>query len=320
MNLRNKISNLLFPIFGVIILLGCEDLIYNKILDCDQGVYIKFYSATACDVDSLYPSEINNLHIYMFDANNKYTSVHTINNVVISKDYEFLIPIQKHGEYSFIAWSGINDYYILQNLQVGKTSKDELLLQLKRTGNIAVNIKGTSLFVGNSSSITLPDPESVKAPYYEHIAINMQEYTNHIEIRVEGLDTPQDYEVDLSIRNGDYSVKGDLLSNGDILHYPAEYYYENNTLSAKFTLLKMEIGKEDLLIVRSKDGKKVLFEKDFLTSLLSFRNPNIDMDCNNDTIIRFVIQKGTESSYYTVEVWVNDWLIRSYETGAGGTF
>lgn len=315
MNLRNKIIGVLLSISGIFALGSCEDLIFDEMKDCHQGVYVKFYSKTPCDVDSLYPVEINNLNIYIFDANDRYVSTSTINDVTISKDFQFLIPIQTHGKYSFVAWSGIRDHYTLENLQVGETSKDELLLQLKRIENIAENIKGSTLFTGISPYVFLPDPETVKAPFYEYTAINMREYTNRIEVKIEGVEDPQDYEVDIAMRNGDYSAKGDILLNGDILHYPAEYDYADNILSAKFTMLKLETGYNDWLTIKNKNSEETFYQGDFLGTLL-LQNPDVNLSCDNDFVIRFVIED--RGSYYSVEIWVNDWLVHSYETEVSG--
>ena len=173
MNVRGKIIGILLIVSGAFMLGGCEAVIFEDMLDCPQGVYIKFYSKTPCDADSLYPADIKNLHVYVFDANDKYVNVYTADDVTLSKDYEFLVPIYPHGKYSFVAWSGIDNHYTLQNLQAGITTKDALLLQLKRTAEQTENIQGTSLYTGTSPYVFLPDPEEVQGAFYEHTAIQM---------------------------------------------------------------------------------------------------------------------------------------------------
>ncbi len=316
MNLRRKIIGLLLIVSGTLMLGGCDAVIFEDILDCPQGVYIKFYSKTPCDVDSLYPADIKNLHVYVFDTNDKYVNVYTADNVTISKDYEFLIPIYPHGKYSFVAWSGIDSHYLLKDLQTGVTTKDDLLLQLKRASAVAENIKGTTLYAGTSEYVFLPDPEDIQAAYYEHTAINMREYTNRVEVIVEGFSKPEDYEVDIAMRNGDYAVKGNILLGMEMLHYPPEYTYTDNKLSAKFTLLKLETGYDDWLTIKTKDGKKIFYQEDFLGTLL-LQNPDVNLSCDNDFVIKFKVEEDN-GSYYVVEVWVNNWLIHTYKTGVEG--
>ena len=312
MNVRGKIIGILLIVSGTFMLGGCEAVIFEDMLDCPQGVYIKFYSKTPCDADSLYPADIKNLHVYVFDANDKYVNVYTADDVTLSKDYEFLVPIYPHGKYSFVAWSGIDSHYTLQNLQAGVTTKDALLLQLKRTAEQAENIKGTTLYAGTSPYVFLPDPEVVQAAFYEHTAIQMTEYSNRVEVIVEGFEQPQDYVVDIAMRNGDYAVKGNMLLQGDMLHYPPEYSYADKTLSAKFTLLKLETGYDDWLTIKTNDGETIFYQQDFLGTLL-LQNPDVNLSCDHDFVIRFKVKENNET-YVVTEVWVNDWLIHSYDT------
>ena len=312
MNVRGKIIGILLIVSGTFMLGSCDAVIFEDMLDCPQGVYIKFYSKTPCDADSLYPADIKNLHVYVFDANDKYVNVYTADNVILSKDYEFLVPIYPHGKYSFVAWSGIDSHYTLQNLQAGVTTKDALLLQLKRTAEQTENIKGTTLYAGASPYVFLPDPEEVQAAFYERTAILMTEYTNRVEVIVEGFEQPQDYVVDIAMRNGDYAVKGNMLLQGDMLHYPPEYSYADKTLSAKFTLLKLETGYDDWLTIKTNDGETIFYQQDFLGTLL-LQNPDVNLSCNHDFVIRFKVKENNET-YVVTEVWVNDWLIHSYDT------
>ncbi|OJV32543.1 MAG: hypothetical protein BGO33_02820 [Bacteroidia bacterium 43-41] len=317
MNLRGKIIGILLIVSGTFMLGGgCDSVIYEDMLDCPQGVYLKFYSKTPCDADSLYPANIKNLHIYVFDANDKYVNVYTADNVTLSKNYEFLVPIYPHGKYSFVAWSGIDSHYTLQSLQAGVATKDDLLLQLKRTADLTENIKGTTLCAGTSPYVFLPDPEEIQGAFYEHTAINMTEYTNRVEVIVEGFSQPEDYVVDIAMRNGDYAVKGNMLLDKEMLHYPPEYTYIENKLSAKFTMLKLETGYDDWLKIKTKDGKTIFYQEDFLGTLL-LQNPDVNLSCEHDFVIRFKVEED-HGSYYTVGIWINGWRIHSYNTGVEG--
>lgn len=316
MNLRGKIIGILLIVSGTFMLGGgCDSVIYEDMLECPQGVYLKFYSKSPCDADSLYPAGIKNLQIYLFDANDKYVNMYTADNVTLSKSYEFLVPIYPHGKYSFVAWSGIDSHYTLQNLQAGVTTKDALLLQLKRTADLAENIKGAALYAGTSPSVSLPDPKEVLGAFYEHTAINMAEYTNRVEVIVEGFSKPEDNEVGVAMRNGDYAVKGNILSGKEMLHYPPEYTYTDNTLSAKFTMLKLETGYDDQLEIKTKDGKTIFYQGGFLTLLV--QNPDVNLSCDHDFVIRFKVEED-HGSYYTVGIWVNGWRIHTYNTGVEG--
>ncbi len=310
-NLHSGIVATFVSIIGVFLWGGgCDSMIYDEMLDCPQGVYLKFYAKTPCDVDTLYPADIKKVNVYVFDSENKFVAEYEASNVTLSSDYEFLVPIYPHGTYSFIAWAGINEHYGLQNLKQGSTTKEELLLSLKQTAGIAENLNGTSLYVGNSVDVTLPDPEIVRGAYYAHIPLGMTRYTNHIEVIVEGIAIPQNYHVEINMRNGDYAMNGNMLPAGELLQYPAEYTYGDRVLSAEFTTLKLESGFDDRIILMGKENK-ILYDEELLATLL-LQVPDVNLNCDHDFVIRF---KVVEETYAVTEVWVNNWLIHSYDTG-----
>ena len=311
-NLRSRIVAILLFITGTFFLGGgCDSVIYDDMLDCPQGVYLRFYTKTPCDADTLYPADIRTLNVFVFDEEDRFVAAYTEENVTLSGSYEMLIPIYPHGKYSFIAWAGIDSHYGLQNLQQRVTKKEDLLLQLKQTAGVAENLKGTALYTGSSENVFLPDPESVLGAYYEHTAIRLTQNTNQIEVIVEGMQQPEDFSVEISMRNGDYAVNGNILLNGLPMRYPPEYSYGDTLLSARFTTLKLETGYDDWITLKGKENE-VLYKEDMLGTLL-LQNPDVNLSCDHDFVIRFKVKENNDT-YVVTEVWVNDWLIHSYDT------
>lgn len=310
--LYNRIAAALLLITGIMMTgNGCDALIYEDMLDCPQGVYLKFYTKTPCDTDTLYPADISNLNVFVFDENDRFVADYTEENVTLSSGYEMLIPIYPHGKYSFVAWANVDNHYEMKNLQQGTTTKENLLLQLKQSAGMAVDLKGETLYAGTSDYVFLPDPESVLGAFYEHTSIRLTQYVNRIDVIVEGFAVPQDYKVEITMRNGDYAVNGDILLNGDAMQYPPEYSYGDSTLTAKFNTLKLETGYDDWLTLKGKEDE-VLYHEDLLGTLL-LQNPDVNLSCDHDFVIKFKV-KENDDTYVVTEVWVNDWLIHSYDT------
>ena len=310
--LYNRIAAALLLITGIMMTgNGCDALIYEDMLDCPQGVYLKFYTKTPCDTDTIYPADISNLNVFVFDENDRFVADYTEENVTLSSGYEMLIPIYPHGKYSFVAWANVDNHYEMKNLQQGTTTKENLLLQLKQSAGMAVDLKGETLYAGTSDYVFLPDPESVLGAFYEHTSIRLTQYVNRIDVIVEGFAVPQDYKVEITMRNGDYAVNGDILLNGDAMQYPPEYSYGDSTLTAKFNTLKLETGYDDWLTLKGKEDE-VLYHEDLLGTLL-LQNPDVNLSCDHDFVIRFKV-KENDDTYVVTEVWVNDWLIHSYDT------
>lgn len=311
-NLYNRIAAALLLINGIMMTgSGCDALIYEDMLDCPQGVYLRFYTKTPCNTDTIYPVDIKNLNVFVFDENEKFVAEYTEDNVTLSSNYEMLIPIYPHGQYSFVAWAGIDSHYTRQNLQQKVTTKEDLLLQLKQSAGLAENLKGESLYTGTSNNVFLPDPESVLGAYYEHTSIRLAQYVSRIEVIVEGMQYPEDFKVEINMRNGDYSINGDILRNADAMQYPPEYSYGDSILTAKFTTLKLETGHDGWLTIKWKENK-VLYHEDLLGTLL-LQNPDVNLSCDHDFVIRFKVKENNDT-YVVTEVWVNDWLIHTYNT------
>ena len=308
----NRIAAALLLITGIMMTgIGCDAIIYEDMLDCPQGVYLKFYTKTPCDTDTIYPADIKNLNIFVFDEIDRFVAEFTEENVTLSSGYEMLIPIYPHGKYSFIAWANVDNHYEMTNLQQGTTTKENLLLQLKQSAGMAVDLKGETLYTGTSDYVFLPDPESVLGAFYEHTSIRLTQYVNRIDVIVEGFAVPQDYQVEITLRNGDYAVNGDILLNGDAMPYPPEYSYGDSTLTAKFNTLKLETGNDDWLTLKWNE-EKVLYHEDLLGTLL-LQNPDVNLSCDHDFVIKFKVKENNDT-YVVTEVWVNDWLIHSYDT------
>ena len=311
-NLQKRIVAALLLVTGTMLMNGgCDAVIFDEMLDCPQGVYLKFYSKTPCDTDTIYPADISNLNVFVFGENDRFVAQYTEENVTLSSNYEMLIPIYPHGKYSFVAWANVDNHYEMANLQQGTTTKEDLLLQLKQSAGMAVDLKGATLYAGTSDHVFLPDPESVLGAFYEHTSIRLTQYVNRIDVIVEGFAVPQDYQVEIAMRNGDYAVNGDILLNGDVMQYPPEYSYGDSTLTAKFNTLKLETGYDDWLTLKWNE-EKVLYHEDLLGTLL-LQNPDVNLSCDHDFVIKFRVKEHNDT-YVVTEVWVNDWLIHSYDT------
>ena len=311
-NLQKRIVAALLLVTGTMLMNGgCDAVIFDEMLDCPQGVYLKFYSKTPCDTDTIYPADISNLNVFVFGENDRFVAQYTEENVSLSSNYEMLIPIYPHGKYSFVAWANVDNHYEMANLQQGTSTKEDLLLQLKQSAGMAVDLKGATLYAGTSDHVFLPDPESVLGAFYEHTSIRLTQYVNRIDVIVEGFAVPQDYQVEIAMRNGDYAVNGDILLNGDVMQYPPEYSYGDSTLTAKFNTLKLETGNDDWLTLKWNE-EKVLYHEDLLGTLL-LQNPDVNLSCDHDFVIKFRVKEHNDT-YVVTEVWVNDWLIHSYDT------
>ena len=325
MNFKSKI---LIALFALGTILGsCDSLIYDDFKDCPQGVYVKFYSMTPCEVDSTFIGNVSSLTVFAFDENGRLVASVSEKNVVLSKDFEVLVPVSD-GNYSFVAWTGIDDKFTTSEFSRGVTTKKDVLLRIRSTNSAATQIANTHIWHGESPVVFLPDPD-LYGTVYKHTAVNLKELTNRVKVVVEFEPsvtksvTPKDLAVAVSSANGTVLIDATMPLNSPILNFaPLNTTYTTNSVTWDFALLNLMTGYHNKLTITYPEAKQNVFDGDLLASILL--NPiegGINLDCENDFTVRFVVkdycaQCQTET-HFICAVYVNDWMVHSYSTELG---
>ncbi len=326
MNLRNKILITLFAL-GTIFW-GCDSLIYDDLADCPQGVYVKFYSMTPCESDSTFIGSVASLTLFAFDENDKLVTSVTKENVTLSRDYEVLMPVSD-GNYSFVAWTGIDGNFTKGTFTDGTTTKKDLMLTLKSASGVAANLEGTNVWQGESPVVFLPDPAEY-ASFYAYTAVRLREVTNRVELIVEfDKATMKDYDMDelnveVSSGNGKMRIDGTMPLKQDVLVYPsAAPIFNDNVATWHYNLLDLTTGYDNKLHIyytgNEAEGETV-FNGDLIAMiLLAAQNGQANLDCDNDFTVKVVIKDYCVEcwTHFSCSIYVNDWLVHSYSTQLG---
>jgi hypothetical protein len=288
--------------------------IYDDRSDCPQGIHARFYSRTTCSTDTLYPEAISNLHLYVFDADGRLVSDATERGVSLTPHYERTVEAAD-GVYTVVAWSGVDveGLEVATPLSQGTTRKEDLLFRLKQNGTRAASLAGKQLYYGESKPVYLPDPADYGS-VFRTVHINMLEQTNRINVSVEGLPHAASYEIAVETRLNGISFDGKPAS-GVSMEYPSgEVTTTDGVLRSSFTTLTMATGMQTQLVVRDKNTTQELYRGDLLGTLL-LKNPAVNLECDHDFDIRFTTaDKCGCGEYMITEIWVNNWLVHSYDT------
>ena len=310
MNLQYKIWMAIFALGAI--LGSCDSLIYDDLKDCPQGVYVKFYSMTPCGVDSLYPAGIRNLNVYAFNENDILVAQQQVSNVTLSSQYKMLIPLIGKGAFTFIGWANVDNSYQFWDVKEGVTTKRDLLLKLNQTADLT----DKKLYMGEGQAVSLPDPAEMGS-YYGYSAVNLLEITNRIKVILQGVPHASDFSAEIVSRNGSYQLNGAMPLNSDLINYPSHESVDaaDTILTANFTTLKLQTGYDSELVLKSKTIGNELYHGDLLGTLL-LRNPQVNLECDHDFVIKFVYTDKCHCGTHVVtDIFVNDWLVHSYETG-----
>lgn len=325
-NLKIKLLmslSILGVIFG-----GCDSLIYDNLEDCPQGVYVKFYSMTPCETDSTFIGDVTALSVFAFDENDKLVITHQQQNASLTRDFEVLMPVS-NGNYTFVAWAGVNDNFTVESFTPGTTTKQDVMMTLKMNDSKAVQLGNHKVWQGESRTVNMPDP-AVTGALYKHTAVNLREVTNRVKLIVEFDRTtmkeklPKDLRVKVSSANNSMHIDGATKRNGAPIEYPAQDVVITDDVGEwNYSLLDLVTGmSNNLKITLEEEGdnsgeEKIVFDGDLIASiLLRAVDKGVSLDCENDFEVRFEIKDYCVEcwTHFSCNIYVNDWLVHSYST------
>lgn len=309
MNFRNNFIFILSLVVFVILFGGC---IKDDYADCSQGIRVTFYSRTPCQAEATYPEQIKDISLFVFDKDEVLVSYKQLNVAKLQSNFSQVIETES-GMHSVVAWAGLTpELYDIVNPEIGVTQKQTLLFRLKRIAQIGLSIDNTRVYCGESAFVYVADAED-EGSVYQDVSVNMQEVTNRLDVTVEGLPNVQDYEVTIESNNGAMNVDGSLAKD-DLITHTSMLTDESGVLRARFTLLKLAVGYNHTIVIRDKLHDKELYRASLLGTLL-LKNPSVNLDCDHDFLIQFTTKDQCDCGTYTImEIWVNNWLVHSYET------
>ena len=323
MNLRNKIWMAIFALGAI--LGSCDSLIYEDLKDCPQGVYVKFYSMTPCASDSTFIGSVPSLTVFAFDENNKLVTSYSQKNVDLSRNFEVLMPVS-NGNYTFVAWAGVDDKFTVSAFTNGKTTKKDVMLALKSADGVASNLSGTHVWQGESPVVHLPDPAEY-ASYYEHTAVNLHEVTKRLKVIVEfdkatmKYYDPEKLHVTVSSTDGTLLIDGTMPLNQNALVYPfSSSVIEDNIGTWNYNLLDLKTGYDNKLNIYYTGNKpegETVFNGDLIAMiLLAAQDGKVNLDCDNDYTVKVLIKDYCVEcwTHFSCSIYVNDWLVHSYST------
>lgn len=304
---------------------GCDSLIYDDLKDCPQGVYVKFYSKTPCVDDSLFIGSVSSLTVFAFDQEGKLSTTVQQQDVTLDRDYEMLVPVSD-GNYSFIAWTGINDKFKKNTFTPGITTKEDVMMTINSTNNIATTLTSTErIWHGESPVVFLPNPEEYGS-LYKHTAVNLRELTNRVKIIVEFDNVtmktydPTKLNVAVSSANGTVRINGTMPMNTPVLTYPSiETKLDGNRAEWNYAMLDLVTGYSNKLNITYTGNNKeeTVFDGDLIASiLLRAVDKGVNLDCENDFTVKFLIKDYCAEcwTHFSCAIYVNNWLVHSYST------
>ncbi len=308
---------------GIATLSSCKKWIYDDWTDCPTGVDVYFYNQTPCADDSTYLGDVDDVRVLAFDANGVLAGKAVRKTGKLDKGYFIRMPLPE-GVYTLYSWVGIDAHlFDIMPLEIGKTIYREVMLRLKtKVKNHAVGLDGHCLWQGRSESVTVPSAQE-KGEIYIPTAVNLLEQTNRIRVEIKldpsimGVAKPQDFEVGMAAANGVIRINGDIVRNEPQLTYLVNHHIPNDSMMvAEFTTLKLQTGQKMVLTLKNKKTGEIFYDnRDLIGALLFYTDGGINLMCQHDFVVRFVVKDKCEGcgTYVCASIQIGDWGIHSFD-------
>jgi hypothetical protein len=307
-----------FHFLTAFVLLNVAGCVYDNWNDCSQGINVRFFSKSPCDIAETYP-EFTQVRMFVFDMDGNVVMSRYANENEITEHHTGNLPIG-NGLYTVAVWGGINSEGIPGLIDSEGATKEDIFIRIPETTPM---LDGVRIYYGESRPVFLPDPTEYGS-IFEQVDVNVQEVTNRITVQVEGLSRRNDNDFAVAIQSeiGAMNMSGTVERGGNprteyapTLH---EWEYDRSlgfdVLNASFTTLPLVSGYNTVLVINDMVSGAELYRGDLLGTLL-LKNPTVNLACDRDFTIRFTAADQCDCGIYAItEIWVNNWLVHSYGT------
>lgn len=300
------------------VMAGC---VLDNADECPSGTRVSLFAQTACQTAPTWP-EVSVVRFFAFGQDGTLAATVDDWGAVLSPSYR--LPLQlAPGTYTLLVWArlGVGGYDVVEPV-IGKTTREDLILRLRYTSGKLEGVNGLRLWAGQADNVVVADHRTTD------VAINMHEETNRVTVEVDGFSRPDDLGIEIVTRTSGmkYSIS---VEQGDALGLDGLRTRVANEVIDLFTMLQLNLPamtdpevRADLpalgessrtLVITDNDDGEQLFHGDLIDEIIA-KNPNVNTACTHDFAIRFAFGELPDGTHIIIGIWVNDWLIHSYDS------
>ena len=349
MNLPNKLTGVFFTLGLGFLLSGCESMFHDDLDNCPQAVYVKLYNTT-CKADSIGLNTQSNVHLLAFDEDNKLAASAELKDIDLGNKQkgftEVRLPIKSDTPdqdrvYNIYAWTGVNGKFSAE-AKIGD-KKDQVFASLRSGAESQyVNLGSDRVYFGQAGrSVVLKNPAK-NGSQEDHIAVPVGELTYRLNVSVVldksmlgRVNPPSIREFGLQINsgNGTYNYDGTHAINSAINGYQPNgpVVYNDTALVAKYTVMDLQTGLgSQVRISHSKNGQTrdvempIDIQHDLIAAILAYASKpenkfSFNLNCEHDIDLKFLIKDKCDGcgQYMCTGVFINDWLVHTFDTELG---
>ncbi len=310
-------------------LLLCTSCIKDG-MDKDCGAYIRFVYNYNLEYTDLFHKQATRIHLYVFDKNGVYVTELKETPGQFAPDYLMPLPESLRGShYTLIAWSGLYDESYEKNLLTpGVSTLEELEIRASnlqtRAAKGCIDRQLHPLWHGKNQEM---------APQFTNdiTTVSLLKNTNHFRIVMQSLDNAvmrtEDYDIRILSPNGRYNHANELQGNDEEEQIAYSPYYTANDEEAgaiaEMNTLRLLTDKDNRLVITHRTTGNTILDiplNRYLNALRLQQYAHMPLQeyldrADKHSIVFFFKGMDHNGHYLSVDVQINDWLMREQEVG-----
>lgn len=212
-------------------LCGCHNPVLDYEGDCEVNYHLNFVYDMNLDWADAFPTLVNNVNLYAFDAEGKFIKEYTLTDeTVFTPGYSMTLDYEP-GNYTFVAWAALetgtdlSESFIFPDLIPEQSTIEDLICTIRTKTDSEYPFYSDSrlpfLYQGNLS-VTLPESDD-KADYY--YTIHLTKDTNHVRATVQkanGDITAEELNFNLTASDRQMAWNNNLIGSEKVAYLPWE--------------------------------------------------------------------------------------------------
>lgn len=306
--------------------------IYEDLEECPQPYSVCFRYDYNMEFANLFADEVDNLSVYVFNADGKYLRTFSDRGEALRKPgYRLPLPLEA-GNYRFVTWAGLegNDF-VPTTLQPGVSSPDDLVVALRHDGGeVPSDSPLTPLWQAKAENIVVPEPGEVRTD-----TLGLVKDTKTIRVILQRRDGAPIHAADYGFRiecprgNGRLAYDNTLLDEEMLIYRP---YSQTETaatadtvahVTADMSVSRLLVDNAMRLFVSKADGGSTLVDIPLIGYLLLTQMEQDKRIKSNQeyldrqdfyTITLFLDGEPGEVHWFDGLIIINGWALRPGST------
>lgn len=318
--MKRIFSHILMLIAIVCITAAC--CIREDLSECNSELILRFRYTLNTQNQNLFETNVSNVNVYLFDADNKYIGLYKSSKAMSNQD---LMRIElPEGKYSAVVLGANYNTYkvgeidntsnsIATELIKGETDINnfrlELLTQASSDGYLYPSSKPDHIYMGSVYSVaSLPNNEAI-------VDVDLIKLTKDIVVNVINTNElpTKSYEYDATIKNqnGRYDHHSITDNTHGVVKYNInEYVQSKDTLSMKTRVMRLMVDDTPTLDIINTASSQTLYSKNMIDLIMLTNKYKTQEDIDREDQFEFNILMYKD---ILMSVTVNGWVVVEIE-------